>query len=188
MDRAETAKTLAVLRAAYPNFYRGMGKAELEDIVDLWASMFEDDPFELVAGAVKAFIAADNKGFPPVIGVIKEKLRQISQPPMMTEQEAWQRVLKAIRDSAYRAREEFDALPPLLRSLVGSPQQLRDWGMMDETTVQSVIASNFMRSYRARVKYQADFDALPGDVKQLALSSGHLLSLDAAIGMATIQQ
>ncbi len=188
MDRAETAKTLAVLRAAYPNFYRGMGKAELEDIVDLWASMFEDDPFELVAGAVKAFIATDNKGFPPVIGVIKEKLRQISQPPMMTEQEAWQRVLKAIRDSAYRAREEFDALPPLLRSLVGSPQQLRDWGMMDETTVQSVVASNFMRSYRARVKYQADFDALPGDVKQLALRSGHFLSLDAAIGMAPIQQ
>ena len=181
MDRAETARTLAVLRAAYPNFYRGMGKAELEDIVDLWASMFEDDPFELVAGAVKAFIATDNKGFPPVIGVIKEKLRQISQPPMMTEQEAWQRVLKAIRDSAYRAREEFDALPPLLRSLVGSPQQLRDWGMMDETTVQSVVASNFMRSYRARVKYQADFDALPGDVKQLALNCGHLISLDTAI-------
>lgn len=182
MDRAETAKTLAILRAAYPNFYRGMSKADLEGIVDLWASMFEDDPAELVAGAVKAFIATDSKGFPPVIGVIKEKLRQITQPPMMTEQEAWRLVLDAISNSGYRAQEEFDRLPPLLRSLVGSPRQLRDWGMMEETVVQSVVASNFMRSYRARAQHQADFEALPGDVKRLALDFGNMLSLDAAIG------
>lgn len=182
MDRRETVQVLSVLRAAYPNFYKGMGRQELEGIVDLWAGMFAEDDPKLVAGAVKAFIATDSRGFPPVIGVIKDKLRQLTTPEMMTEQEAWGLVLKAIRDSGYRAREEFEALPPLLRSLVGSPRQLRDWGMMDEDTVQSVVASNFMRSYRARAKYQADFEALPGDVKQMALEFGNLLSLDRAIG------
>ena len=182
MTRKDTLQVLSILRAAYPNFYRGMAKDDLEGIVNLWASMFEDDPPELVAAAVKAFIATDSKGFPPVIGVIKEKLRQISTPAMMTEQEAWRLVLDAISNSGYRAKEEYDKLPPLLRSLVGSPRQLRDWGMMEADVVQSVIASNFMRSYRARAKYQADFEALPGDVKQMALSFGNMLSLDAAIG------
>ena len=181
MDRRETAQVLSVLRAAYPNFYKGMGRQELEGIVDLWASMFAEDDPRLVAGAVKAFIATDSKGFPPVIGAIKDKMRQITTPEMMTEQEAWGLVFQAIRDSGYRAREEFEALPPLLRSLVGSPRQLHDWGMMDEDTVQSVVASNFMRSYRARAKHQQDYEALPGNVKKLALEFGSMMSLDGAI-------
>lgn len=183
MNRKETAQVLLVLRAAYPNFYKGMARGELEQILDLWTDMFQDDDPQIVGGAVKAFIATDSKGFPPVIGVIKDKVRQISQPPMMTEQEAWALVLNAIRDSGYRAQEEYNALPPLLRSLVGSPRQLRDWGMMDEDTVQSVVASNFMRSYRARAKHQQDFDALPGDVKKLALNVGDFFSLDKATGI-----
>lgn len=183
MDRRETAQVLSVLRAAYPNFYKGMGRQELEGIVDLWATMFAEDDPKLVAGAVKAFIATDARGFPPVIGVIKDKLRQLTTPEMMTEQEAWGLVFKAIRDSGYRAREEFEALPPLLRSLVGSPRQLQDWGMMDEDTVQSVVASNFMRSYRARAQHQQEFDALPSDVQRMALSASGMFSLDQAIGL-----
>lgn len=177
------AAVLSIMRAAYPSFYREMGKRELENIVDLWQTMFEDDDPALVTGAVKAFIATDKKGFPPVIGVIKEKLRAITTKPMMTEQEAWALVFKAIRDSGYRAREEFEALPPLLRSLVGSPRQLQDWGMMDEDTVQSVVASNFMRSYRARAQHQQEFDALPSDVQRMALSASGMFSLDQAIGL-----
>ena len=183
MNRKETAQVLSVLRSAYPNFYKGMARGELEQILDLWTDMFQDDDPQIVGGAVKAFIATDSKGFPPVIGVIKDKVRQISQPPMMTEQEAWALVFKAIRDSGYRAREEFEALPPLLRSLVGSPRQLQDWGMMDEDTVQSVVASNFMRSYRARAQHQQEFDALPSDVQRMALSASGMFSLDQAIGL-----
>lgn len=183
MNKMETARVLSVLRAAYPNFYKGMARGELEQILDLWTDMFLDDDPEIVGGAVKAFIATDSKGFPPVIGVIKDKVRQISRPPMMTEQEAWALVLKAVRNSGYQSQREFEALPPLLRGLVGSPRQLKDWSMMDEDTVQSVIASNFMRSYRARAQSKQEFDALPSDVQRMALGAGGLFSLDHAIGL-----
>lgn len=178
MDRRETARALAILRAAYPNFYRGMNKQELDGIVDLWASMFEDDPAVYVEAAVKALIATDEKGFPPHIGAVKAKLRQITTPEMMSEQEAWNLILRAITNSGYNSQKEYDALPPLLQSLVGSPRQLRDWGMMDETTVQSVVASNFMRSYRARAQHQREFDALPSDVKALAHQLSGALSMN----------
>lgn len=160
-----------------------MGKTELEKIVDLWTTMFADDSAEMVACAVKAHIATDKNGYPPVIGVIKDKLRQITQPPVMTEQEAWGLVLKAMDCSEFDIRKKFNELPPVVRSIVGTPRQLWDWGMMDADTVQSVVASNFMRSYRSRAQQQQDFDALPSDVQQVAIGLGSMFSLNHAIGL-----
>lgn len=166
------------MKAAYPNFYRGMGKADLEQILDLWTDMFQEDHPRIVAGAVKAFIATDSKGYPPVIGVIKDKVRQITKPPMMTEHEAWTLVLDAMNCSEHDVGKKFDALPPVVRSIVGNARQLWDWGMMDSETVNSVVASNFMRSYRNRAQQQEDFEALPGDVQEMAIGIGSLFALD----------
>lgn len=156
---------MAVLRGAYPQFYRNISRNEAEDTVNLWAEMFFDDPYPVVAAAVKALIASDSKGFPPVIGQVKDRIMKITSPAEMTEVEAWGMVQKALRNSVYGAAEEFDKLPSVLQKLVGSPAQLREWAMMDAETVQSVVASNFQRSYRARAAQVREFEALPGDVK-----------------------
>ena len=42
MDRLEAADILAVLKAAYPQFYNGLSPKEANKIVDLWAEMFKD--------------------------------------------------------------------------------------------------------------------------------------------------
>lgn len=167
MKRKETGIIMDILATAYPRFYAGPDAPDPEKAVALWAEMFADDDVRLVAAAVKALIAADSKGYPPHIGAVKEKLRQLTAPEQMTPAEAWGLVLKAINRSGYQAREEFDKLPPLIRRVVGSPSQLRDWGMMDSNTVQSVVASNFQRSYQARARQDAEYQALPSDVKQM---------------------
>lgn len=159
-----------------------MGKEDLEQILSLWVDMFREDDPRIVAGAVKAFIATDSKGFPPVIGTIKEKVRQITKPPMMTEQEAWGLVMEAINCSEHDLQKNFNALPPVIRSIVGNARQLWEWGLMDSDTVNSVVASNFMRSYRSRAQQQQDFEALPEDVQRFAIQAGAALSLDKAIG------
>lgn len=168
MNRQETISVLAILRAAFPSFYRGMGRQDLESIVDLWEDMFRGDEFQLVAGAVKALIATKTKGYPPTIGEVKEYVRRITQPKEMTEQEAWAHISKALRNSLYGSEDEFAKLPPVLQSVVHDPRQLREWAMMDEATVQSVVASNVQRSYRAKAQQARDFDALPEDVKALS--------------------
>ena len=48
MDKTESTKILAILRIAYPGFYRGTSEKDHSDTVVLWATMFPDDPFELV--------------------------------------------------------------------------------------------------------------------------------------------
>ena len=167
MTRQETGIIMDILATAYPRFYAGPDAPDPEKAVALWAEMFAEDDVAVVAAAVKALIATDDKGFPPHIGAVKAKVRQITQPSGMTPQEAWNLVAKAIRNSAYESREEYDKLPKDIQRLVGSPNQLRDWALMDSDTVHSVVASNFQRSFSIRQKADNDFKALPRDVQAM---------------------
>ena len=172
MTREETIKILSVLRGAYPAFYRDITKQEAESTIALWESMFEEEPYELVGAAVKAFISGDGKGFPPAIGQIKERIRQITQPNEMTEQEAWAIVSKAIQKSTYGSVEEFAKLPPEIQAVVHDPGQLRQWAIGSAADLETVIASNFMSSFRAKQKAIKEYRALPTSVKQMMLSAG----------------
>ena len=165
MTVQETSTIMNVLNAAYPGFYAKSSDAERKQILSLWAEMFREDDVALVAAAVKALIVADASSFPPTIGQVKARLRQITTPQEMTEGEAWALVAAAIRNSAYDSRREFERLPEAARRFVGSPSQLREWASMDTGTVQSVVQSNFMRSYRARQESDRKMQAVPADVR-----------------------
>lgn len=167
MDRLETAEILTVLKAAYQQFYNGLSAEDANGIVDLWAEMFKDEPAAVVAVAVKAMIASRTNTFPPNIGEVKAQIVKMQAPQEMTATEAWALVYKAIANSGYCAQEEYDRLPKTLQRLVGSPSQLREWSMMEADTVQSVVASNFQRSYTARIKSDREYMALPSDIKQM---------------------
>jgi hypothetical protein len=167
VKREDVIKLMSVLRGAYPQFYRDVGRQEALDTISLWTDMFSEDDAAIVAAAVKALIATDSKGYPPHIGAVKAKIRQLTERPQMAPQEAWGMVWRAVQRSAYNSREEFERLPPMLRRLVGTPEQLKAWAQMDANTVQSVIGSNFQRSYQERAKQESEFQALPGDIKQM---------------------
>ena len=174
MDRLETLKIMAVLRGAYPRYYASVSREDLETVVALWVEMFSEEPYEIVAAAVKALIVGDVKGFPPHIGAVKERIHQLTQPHEMTELEAWGYVAKAVRNSLYNSREEFEKLPPLVQRLVGSPNQLRTWAMIDTDSLETVVQSNFMRSFKNRAQSVKDHEKLPASVKAIAgrLSTG----------------
>lgn len=167
MNREETKEILKTITGIYPGFYRDTDRNGKIAAIDLWTSVFSEEPFELVAAALKAFIVSDTKGFAPVPGQVKEKIRLIMQPKEMTEQEAWQLVYKAIKNSGYaeNARAEYENLPDVIRSIV-TPAQLREWALADAGSIQTVTASNFMRSFRQRKKEVSDYMALPSDVRQ----------------------
>lgn len=165
MDRLETLKIMAVLRGAYPRYYASVSREDLETVVALWTEMFSEEPYEIVAAAVKALIAGDVKGFPPHIGAVKERIYQLTRPHEMTELEAWGYVAKAVRNSLYNSREEFEKLPSLVQRLVGSPNQLRTWAMIDTDSLETVVQSNFMRSFKNRAQSVKDYQKLPQTVR-----------------------
>lgn len=167
MTLEETGIVMDILTTAYPHFYSGPNAPDMVKTIRLWGEMFARDDVALVAAAVKALIETDSKGFPPHIGAVKEKLRLISSGDEMTEVDAWGIVAKALRNSTYGSKEEFEKFPPVIKRLVGSPQQLREWGAMDSEAVHSVVASNFQRSYRAIAQREREIAKLPPDVKAL---------------------
>ena len=163
MTKQEALAIMITLKTAYPAFYKNYSKEELNAAVNLWATMFADDPAYIVTEAVKSLMCTLK--YPPTIADVKEKIVTIMHPETMTEMEAWQKVRRAI--SYYNADETFAQLPPVIQKIVGSPNTLREWAQMDADTVNSVIQSNFMRSFRAKVAQEKEQSMLPESTKRL---------------------
>lgn len=75
MTREEAIKILAVLKAAYPNFYKNMTKEEAKGTVNVWASQFVAFPYSAVSIAVQKLIST--KTFPPTVSEVKERIRSL---------------------------------------------------------------------------------------------------------------
>ena len=180
MTRDETKALLAILKAAYPNFYKDMTTDDAKSIINLWAAMFAEDPAPVVIEAVKSLICTLK--YPPTIADVKEKIAAIMHPEMMTmtEMEAWQKVRRAI--SYYNADETFAQLPPVIQKIVGSPNTLREWAQMEAEMVDSVIQSNFMRSYKAKMTQEKEYAMLPESTRQLIQSIAARMDMKVITG------
>ena len=189
MTRSETLAVMSILKAAYPGYYRDMKRQDAEAVVNLWSEMLADYPANLVAAAVKSHIASDRKGFPPHIGAIIASIGEVSKPAELTEGEAWAMIAKALRNGGYGSEQEFAALPETLQRLVGHPSQLREWAMMDAGTVQTVVQSNFLRSYRARMESEKRLAAMPSEIRaKLTNAANQLPSCDIALAQRTMEE
>ncbi|MGM9603013.1 MAG: replicative helicase loader/inhibitor [Faecousia sp.] len=177
--RKETAELLTVLQSNYPDAFRGMSDNCVQAKIALWQQMFAEYPKQQVFAAAMAYMATDTKGFMPSVGQVNEQLQRMLHRMTATPAEAWSYVSAALRNSSYGAAEEFAKLPEDVQRLVGSPAQLREWAQMDAQTVQSVIGSNFQRSYQARQTQQRDYEKLPGQMKQLLRGLGDALGLES---------
>lgn len=167
LKKDEIKKVLSVLRGSYPKYYKHMNVQEQEDLINVWTDIFEEDEGSLVFQAVKNFIRSNDSGFPPVPGQITNIMYDLTHPDALTEQEAWNLVYNATCNSVYNAVKEFEALPEQVQRVVGSPRQLREWGLMDNSTVSTIVSSNFQRSYRNRVAEDREYAKLPEQAKQM---------------------
>ena len=156
-------KILMMIKIVYPKYFISTSEKELNLQVDIWHELFKDDKYQVVEQAVKALICT--LVYPPTIADVKQKIALITQPPGMSEMEAWNKVKSAM--SSYHSQECFDGLTPILQRIVGGPSQLREWAIMDIDTVNSVVQSNFMRSYKALSAKEKEYTALPTSAKAL---------------------
>ena len=165
MTRDDTLKILSVLKAAFPHSFKDMTKRDAAAMVNLWAMAFAGDHYEAVNAAVMALIVTRTTGFSPTIGEVKAKLAAPKAAQELSEQSAWAMVSRACENGLYGYQKEFAKLPPEVQRAVGAPEQLKAWAGMDAETVQSVVASNFMRNYRTQKKLAAELKMLPPDLR-----------------------
>ena len=179
MTRNETAKILAVLKAAYPHAFKDITKVDAEAMLNLWTRQLERESMTEVSVAVDALIATRTDGYSPTIGEIKEQLRKLKSVHELDELSAWALVSKACSNGLYGYKKEFEKLPPDVQRAVGSPEQLREWASVDVDTFQSVIASNFQRNYRTNQMRQRELQKLLDNVRQMIGEISKNLLLEA---------
>lgn len=73
MTKTETAKILAILKAAYPNTFKSLSAEDASATVNVWAAQFANMPVNVVMIAVNKLISTNV--FPPTITEVKERIR-----------------------------------------------------------------------------------------------------------------
>lgn len=163
MTREQVGKLLMTIQAYYPNY----NPPDKEITLNAWYIMLAEYPEELVLQALRACIATNTSGFAPDVGQIMSKIQTISQPQELDGMAAWGLVSKALRNGTYGAVEEFNKLPPLVRQAVGMPDNLKNWATSDYQTIETVIQSNFLRTYETVIKRANEINRMPDDIKSL---------------------
>jgi len=166
MNKIETTRILKLVAGAYPKTFNIDDPDKLSIQMEIWSSCFESETYMQVAQALKYHISTDTSGFPPVLGKLKEAIFKIGNPNVLSEAEAWAYVKVALKNSLYGSEEEFDKLPPIVQKVVGSGSMLRSWAMNDSDEINTVIASNFQRSYRSILQSHKENAMLPDSVKK----------------------
>lgn len=159
----DARKIIAVMLVSYPNFK----PIDTELMATTWADMLNEYSYEQVSVALKCYITTDTSGFAPSIGQLIDKLKTVEQPQELNELQAWGLVRKAINNSGYHSEEEFAKLPPLVQKAVGTPGQLKQWGLSDIESIETVAQSNFMRTYRAVAKREDEVSRMPKEIRHL---------------------
>lgn len=163
MTREQVGKLLMTIQAYYPNY----NPPDKEITLNAWHIMLAEYPEELVLQALRACITTNTSGFAPDVGQIMSKIQTISQPQELDGMAAWGLVSKALRNGTYGAVEEFNKLPPLVKQAVGMPDNLKNWATSDYQTIETVIQSNFLRTYETVVKRANEINRMPDSIKSL---------------------
>ena len=163
MTREETVKIIRIMCDSYPNYKPN----NISEMVDVWCMMLEDYNYNQISVALKAYVTSDTSGFAPSIGELIAKIQMISQPQELNEMEAWSLVSKALRNGTYGAVEEFSRLPPTVQEAVGNPDNLRNWATSDYKAIETVIQSNFIKTYRSVTSRAEEIKRVPAEIQKL---------------------
>lgn len=165
MNRDDTKKIIAMLGSVYVTEFSKKTDESMRNMIDVWTMLLEDEDANKIATVTKTYLKTNTSPFCPTPAMLIEKAHDLFDTPSMTELEAWSYVDKAISNSGYNSKEEWEKLPHEVKMSV-TPSQLKDWAL-DEHLNKSVVSSNFQRSFRERSKAIKEYNRLPNDVKSI---------------------
>jgi len=145
MTKEEFGKLVKGLKSVYadPKFIAD------QYAFDMWHALLSDCEYKVVAEATKKYMMTNK--FPPTPADIREATYKETATDEINPNQAWTMVYKAICNSNYNAKSEFEKLPPLVQQAVGSYEQLKSWASSPDFN-EGVEQSHFVRVYNTVVK------------------------------------
>lgn len=177
MTIEETKKLLITINAIYPNW-----KVENPEATTMaWHWALEEYPADVVNAALQIFLKTDKAGFVPSVSQLIGCMHKPTENDQLSEGEAWALVKKAIQNGNYHAEEGFDALPPLVQRAVGGAGMIRQWAQTDSDEVNTVVMSNFQRSYKAILSKQDFNNRVPTSISDVVKQVAEKVSPQARL-------
>lgn len=164
MTREDTIKLIRVITSTYPNWK----PQNMTDTIDAWTWALEEYPFEAIQVAYKIYIRTDTSGFAPSVNQLITNLQKGNKIETMSDGEAWAMVKKAIQNGNYGSEEEFAKLPPIVQKAVGDANMIRQWAMSETSEVNTVIASNFRKTYNTLVDRESQRTSISPELMDLS--------------------
>lgn len=176
MTRDETKIIIRSMMASYPN-YKPM---DVSETVDVWTMLLKDYSYKDISIALQTYITTDTQGFAPAIGQLIAKVNMVKNPSFPSELEAWSMVSRALRNGTYHAQEEFAKLPEIVQKTVGHYSNLQNWAQTDVESIENVVQSNFIKTYRTLVKRETEIAAMPSEVRNRIESTNQQMAIGVA--------
>lgn len=177
MIREETQELLLAISSLYPNF-----KPENKTLtIDTWHWALQEYPATAIKGALQIYIKTNNTGFAPSVSQLIGCAYAPMQNEALSEGEAWSLVKKAIQDGGYHAEERFNELPEVVQKAVGSPNMIYQWSQTDSSEVNTVIMSNFQRTYRAELEREQFKEKVPNALSELVMGLAEKVTPDSRL-------
>lgn len=158
MSRDEVKQLLMRVQASYPNW---KPQPNIQMVIDVWNEYLEEYDYKVILAALNTYITTDTSGFAPSVGQVIQKLKAYQDRDELSEMQVWSLIKKAVSNSGYHAMQEYETLPPILQKVVGSPQNLKEWAMMDINSFESVVHSNVLRTYRTVRQQEIEYEKIP---------------------------
>ena len=165
MERCDVIEMFAAISVLYP---RDMAFANATDkMITVWWEMLSDLPKSAVSAALKRHSAVSQ--FAPSIAEIRKAVADMTAPDGRTGIDEWNDVAKALRNSAYDSAEQFRKLSPIAQRLVGSPMQLKEWGLAEDAATISVAKAQFLKGYEVLKRRENETKQLPESIRNLLI-------------------
>lgn len=164
MTRDETKELLMTIRALYPNF--NVKPEEMTPTINAWHLMLDEYPYQNIKRAFQVYVKTNNTGFAPAVSQLIGAMYAAKSNDELSEGEAWALVKKAIGDGNYHSEERYAELPEKVQQAVGGASMIREWAMCETSEVNTVIMSNFQRTYRDILSKQEFKDRVPLEMRK----------------------
>lgn len=166
MNKKEASRAVATIRMAYPKYYKDMTKEEIEGVVNLWAFQFKDMNGTDVLYALQDYISNDTKGFPPVIGQIKDVVYKRHNVNSKSALEAWEDVIKSIRKGG-TLKEKYNRLDEVTQRTIGTKEELNEICMASIEYQLPRLKQDFLKRYELNMQKNMEYEKLPSSVKNV---------------------
>lgn len=173
MTREEVIRMLKYFNLAYKGFYEG---SNVTEVANVWFDAFKDEDIRVMGIAAKNYVKSND--FAPTIAGLTRQINLIKDKD--TNADLWEHIAKAARNSTYNSVEEFEKLPEACKSFVGSAGSLKELGLVDTGTMNTIVKGQFLKRVEAIKEHQTVQKGLPMEVRKAIEESKTLLYLEEA--------